>query len=53
VLHDPEAGHLELPFELAQRLAVALVQQVEQEPARGIRQRLEHEIVADHGADYM
>src|SRR6187200_1231643 len=49
VLHDPKAGHLEFPLELAQRLAIALMQQIEQESARCIRQSLEHEIVAVHG----
>src|SRR5580765_4701524 len=47
VLHDPEAGHLEPPLELAQRLPVALVERVEQFPASRIGKGLEH--VAIHG----
>jgi len=52
VLHDPEPGHLELPFELAQRLAVALAQQIQQEAARAVGERLEHLVIVDHGPDY-
>ncbi len=49
----PKRGHLELGLELAECLPVTLVQQVEQEAARGIRQCLEHQVFVDHGADYM
>src|SRR5688500_13188031 len=50
MLHHAEARHLELPLELAQRLPVPLVQQIEQEASRRIAQRLEHQILVDHGA---
>ena len=53
MFHDAEARHLQLPLELAERLAVALAQQVQQEPARGVRQRLEDQVVINHGPDYM
>ena len=45
VLHDAEAGHLELGLELAERAAVTLEEPVEQMPPRRIGQRLEDTIV--------
>ena len=48
VLHDPEAGHLQLGLELGQRAAVTLEEPVEEEAAGGVGERLEHEVVVGH-----
>jgi hypothetical protein len=45
VLHHAEAGHLQLGHELGERAAVALEEPVEQVPAGGVGQRLEHPVV--------
>src|SRR3954470_11659107 len=51
VLHDAVARHLQLRLELGQRLPVAGEQQVEQEPARRIGERLEHAVVVRHASN--
>ena len=53
VLHCAEAAHLELRGEVAERAAVALEQTVEKEPAAGIRQGLEHDVVVHHQHGYV
>ena len=45
VLHDAEAGHLQLGLELRERAAVTFEEPVEQQPPRRIRQRLEDAVV--------
>ena len=49
MLHDTEAGHLQLGLELGQRAAVTLEEPVEQEPPRRVGERLEHTVVVCHG----
>lgn len=51
VFHHAEARHLQLGLELGERAAVTLEEPVEQEPARGIGERLEHAVVVGHGAN--
>jgi len=53
MLHDAEARHLQLGFELRQRAAVALEEPVEEEPTCSIGQRLEDEVVIRHVPDNM
>src|SRR5215217_4971561 len=51
VLHDAEAGHLELRLQLAERPSAALEQPVEEQPSGRVRERLEHTVlVVLHGA---
>ncbi len=45
MLHDPDARHVHLGFELGQREAFTLKQKIEQEAARRVGKRLEHEVV--------
>ena len=49
MLHDPEAGHVHVLLQLAERAAVALVEPVEEEPPRRVGERLEDEVVVGHG----
>jgi len=42
VLGDRLARHVQVPAQIGQRLAVALVQLIEQLPAAAVRQRFEH-----------
>src|SRR5689334_2278204 len=48
VLHDTEPADLHLRLQLGQRAAVTLEEQVEQEAARRIRERLEDQVVIVH-----
>src|SRR5215217_5106992 len=51
VLHDAEAGHLELRLQLAERPSAALEQPVEEQQSGRVRERLEHTVlVVLHGA---
>src|SRR3954453_843093 len=50
VLHDAVARHLQLRLELTERPPVAGEQQVEQEPARRVGERLEHAVVVRHAS---
>jgi len=52
MFHDAETCHGQLAFELAQRLAVAREEQIQQKAAGRISQCLEYLIVVDHAADY-
>ena len=51
VLHDAEAGHLQLGLELGQRAAVAHEEAVEQEAAGRVGERLEHAVVVGHAVE--
>ncbi len=48
MLHDAEAGHLQLGLELGQRAAVTLEEPVEEESPRRVRECLEHEGLVRH-----
>jgi hypothetical protein len=48
VLHHPEARHVEILFQLAERAAVTHEEPVEEVSPRGIRQRLEDPIIVSH-----
>jgi hypothetical protein len=48
VLHHAEPRHFQLGFELAQRAAVTLEEQVEQEAAGRVGERLEYPVVVWH-----
>ena len=48
MLHDADAAHIHRGRKLVQRAALSLEQQVEQEAASRIRERLEHPIVVLH-----
>jgi hypothetical protein len=48
VLHDTEARHLQFGLELGERAAVTLEEPVEEEAARRVGERLEHEVVVRH-----
>jgi len=48
VLHDAEAGHLQLGLELGERAAVTLEEPVEEESPRRVREGLEHEGIVSH-----
>jgi hypothetical protein len=52
VLHDPEAGHLQLGRELRERAAVTLEEPVEQEAPRRVGERAEYEVVVVHAGGY-
>jgi hypothetical protein len=49
VLHDAEAGHLQVGLQLGERAAVALEEPVQQVTPRRVGQRLEHPVVVGHG----
>jgi hypothetical protein len=49
VLHHAEARHLQLGLELGERAAVTRKEQVEEEAARPVGDRLEHAVVIGHG----
>jgi hypothetical protein len=49
VLHDAEAGHLQLRLELGQRAAVTREEPVEQVAPGRVGERLEHTVVVGHG----
>jgi hypothetical protein len=53
VLHDPEARHVDLGLELGERAAFAFVQEVEQEAAGRVGERLEHPAVVHTRAIYV
>ena len=55
VLHDPEARHRRQGLaQLTERLAIALVELVEQDPATGVAERPEdRRHVVRHAADFM
>ncbi len=48
VLHDPEAGHLQLGLELGERAAVALEEPVEEKAPGRVGERLEDQVVVGH-----
>jgi hypothetical protein len=52
VLHDAEARHFQRRLEVRERAAVTLVEPVEQETPRRVRQRLEHSVIV-HTAVYV
>ena len=49
VLHDPEASHLQLRFELGERAAVTRKKPVEQKSSSRVGERFEDAIVVCHG----
>jgi hypothetical protein len=53
VLHDADAGHVHLGFELGQRATFTLEEKIEQEPACRVGQRLEHEVVVHTRSIYV
>jgi hypothetical protein len=48
VLHHAEARHVQLRFQLGERAAVTLEEQVEQEATRWVGECLEHEVIVSH-----
>jgi hypothetical protein len=54
VLHDRDAAHLRQRLcQLTQRLAIALIEPIEEHPSRGVRQGPERRVVLLHDADNM
>src|SRR5665213_1506394 len=53
MLHYPDARHVHLGFEFAQRTTFALEKKIEQEAARRISERLEHEVVVHTRSIYV
>ncbi len=49
MLHDPEAGHVEIALQVGQRAAVALEEPVEEVTPRRVGERSEHAVVVVHG----
>ena len=45
MLHDPDARHGNVGFELRQRATLTFEEKIEQEAARRVGQRLEHQVV--------
>jgi len=53
MLHDPDARHLHLGFELGQRATFTLEEKIEQKATGRVGQRLEHEVVVHTGSVYV